>query len=67
MNWFAHVKWGIYDVNNMFICIDPYSEEFAAAWMNLGIVKATLNKTEVCKHHSNCVVHKMYYFYTIGS
>ena len=25
------------------------SDEFAVAWMNLGIVKATLNKTEVAK------------------
>lgn len=27
--------------------IYPCSHEFAAAWMNLGIVKAALNKTEV--------------------
>ena len=25
------------------------SDEFAVAWMNLGIVKASLNKTEVAK------------------
>ena len=31
------------------MCIPPYtcSNEFAAAWMNLGIVQAALNKTQV--------------------
>ena len=67
VHWFAHIKWGICHVALFYY---PYSEEFAAAWMNLGIVKATLNKTEVCNHHSNRVVHNImvhHRFRTLGS